>query len=271
MRRLACLFFASLIFCYAAATPQTAGTAGTIEITITDPSGAAITGAAVTAVNRVTGFSRKATADAAGIARLTNVPPNQYHVEISATGFDIVQQDVAVRAAVPVSLKVTLPVASARTEVEVHSEATDLIENVPTAHTDIDRDLFSRLPNQNPGGGMSDVITMAAPGVVADSNGFFHPLGDHAETSFSIDNQPITDQQSKQFSNQMPLNIIQSMEVISGAAPAEYGDKTALVVNAVTRSGLAAPKPFGDIHTSYGSFGTPGLSASVGWGGPQYR
>lgn len=271
MRRLACLFSTCTIFCFAAAVPpQTAGTAGTIEITVVDPSGGAITNASVAVSNRVTGFSRNVTADSAGIVHFTNVSPNQYHVEISAPGFQTVQQDVAVRAAVPVKLKITLPVAAERTEVEVHSEATDLIENVPTAHTDIDRELISRLPQQTPGTGMSDVITLAAPGVVADSNGFFHPLGDHAETSFSIDNQPITDQQSKQFSNQMPLNIIQSFEVISGAAPAEYGDKTALVVNAVTRSGLAAPKPFGDIHTSYGSFGTPGLSASAGWGGPRF-
>ena len=74
--------------------------------------------------------------------------------------------------------------------------------------------------------------------VVADSNGFFHPLGDHAQTSFSIDGQPISDQQSKIFSTQIPLNAISSMELITGAPAAEYGDKTSLVVNAVTESGL---------------------------------
>jgi len=46
------------------------------------------------------------------------------------------------------------------------------------------------------------------PGVVADSNGLFHGLGDHAENSFSVDGQPITDQQSKVFSNQIPLDSI---------------------------------------------------------------
>ena len=47
--------------------------------------------------------------------------------------------------------------------------------------------------------------------VAADSNGFFHPLGDHAQTSFSIDGQPISDQQSKNFSTQIPLNALQSI------------------------------------------------------------
>ena len=60
---------------------------------------------------------------------------------------------------------------------------------------------------------------MASPGVVADSNGFFHPVGDHAQTQFSIDNQPVTDQQSRIYSNQISPDAVQSMEVITGVAP----------------------------------------------------
>ena len=270
MRSYLCLLMFGACLSGAAAVPQTAGTAGTIELTVLDPSGAAVSNAQVTVSNRVTGFQRVAQTDTGGQALLNNIPPNQYHVEISAADFQTQTQDLSVRAAVPVNLKVTLLLATTRTEVEVHSDAGDLVESVPTAHVDIDRELFARLPQQTPGAGISDVITMAAPGVAADSNGMFHPAGDHAETGYSIDNQPITDQQSKQFSNQMPLNIIQSFEVIQGAAPAEYGDKASLVVNAVTRSGLGAAKPFGDIHTSYGSFGTPAVNGSLGWGGKRY-
>ena len=42
--------------------------------------------------------------------------------------------------------------------------------------------------------------------MAADANGFFHPLGDHAQTSYVIDGQPISDQQSKIFSTQIPPN-----------------------------------------------------------------
>ena len=44
-----------------------------------------------------------------------------------------------------------------------------------------DATLLERLPERSVGNGLSDVVTMAAPGVVADSNGSFHPLGDHGE------------------------------------------------------------------------------------------
>jgi outer membrane receptor protein involved in Fe transport len=68
-------------------------------------------------------------------------------------------------------------------------------------------------------------------------------LGDHAENSFSVDGQPITDQQSKVFSNQIPLDSVQSTEVISGPPPAEYGDKTSVVINVTTRSGQGVTTP----------------------------
>ena len=86
-------------------------------------------------------------------------------------------------------------------------------------------------------------MTLVSPGIAADSNGNMHALGDHAQTAFSIDGQMVTDQTSKVFSNQIPADSIQSLEVISGAPPAEFGDKTSLVIKVTTRSGLGVPAP----------------------------
>ena len=114
--------------------------------------------------------------------------------------------------------------------------------------------------------GLNQVVTLASPGVVADSNGFFHPIGDHAQTQFSIDNQPITDQQSRLYSNQISPDAVQSMEVITGVAPAEYGDKSSLVVHIVTRSGLDQPRPSGSASVGYGSFQAPTAAFNLGVG-----
>jgi hypothetical protein len=95
----------------------------------------------------------------------------------------------------------------------------------------------------------------------------FHGLGDHASNSFSVDGQSITDQQSKVFSNQIPANSIQSIEVISGAPPAEYGGKTSLVIVATTRSGQGVTKPTGSISTSYGAFGSASAGFDLAYGG----
>src|SRR6202034_4646451 len=114
---------------------------------------------------------------------------------------------------------------------------------------------------------VSSLVTLSTPGVAADSNGLFHGLGDHASNSFSIDGQPITDQQSKVFSNQLPVEAVQSMEVIEGAPPAEYGGKTSLVIVVTTRSGLGITTPHGDVTASYGTFGSSNGSFDLADGG----
>ena len=46
------------------------------------------------------------------------------------------------------------------------------------------------------------------------------------------------------------------MTVIAGAPPAEFGDKTSLVIDVTTRSGLGSTTPHGDVTACYGTFGT---------------
>ena len=251
------------------AAGQSWGGGGTIEGTVVDPSGAVIPGASVTIINRISGYTRTVATDPSGAFRFSSVPPNPYHLDATAPGFAVYRQDVPVRGAVPISLRVALAIAGGQTEVNVEGTGADLIENVPYAHNNVNRNEYSKLPAISAGSSLSDAITFSSPGVAADSNGFFHPLGDHAQVTFSIDGQPISDQQSKQFSTQIPLNAIQSMEIISGAPPAEFGDKTSLVVNAMTRSGLGQ-KPFGSFETEYGSFGAISEESSFGLGGPKF-
>lgn len=251
------------------ACAQSLGSAGTIDGIVRDPSNAVVPHAKVTLSNPLTNFKRSVQSDDKGAFRLPNLPFNTYHVDVTATGFNDTEQDVVVRSTVPVSLTIQLKLAGSATEVTVESTGADLLENVPYAHSDLDQSAVGKLPTFSPGSGLSDAITMTSGAVVADSNGFFHPLGDHAQTSFSIDGQPISDQQSKQFSTQIPLNAIQSMELITGAPPAEYGDKTSLVVSAVTKSGLGQ-KPFGSLVGQWGSFGTWSEEGSVGFGGKKF-
>src|SRR5437764_8948051 len=230
------------------------GDSGSIEGVVKDPSGGVVAGAAVEISYAVSGFHRETTTGSDGSFKFTNVPFNSYHLAVTAGGFDSFTQDVDVRTAVPTTVQISLKIGTAVQTVNV--EAKDLVENESTFHTDIDRGLFDRLPLESSSSSVSSLVTLAAPGAVADSNGLVHGIGDHAENSFSVDGQPMTDQTSKVFSNQIPVDSIQSLEVISGAPPAEYGDKTSLVIKVTTRSGLGQTKPTGSVTTSYGSFGT---------------
>ncbi len=249
---------------------QAGGNSGSISGTVLDPTGAVVPNATVEIQNPVSHFESSTSTDKSGHFTFPNVPFNPYHMTVSAQGFTNSVQDVEVRSVVAVNLTVSLQVYGATTQVTVEASGGDLVENDSTFHTDVDRDLYAKIPLESTTSELSSEVTLATPGIAADSNGSFHGLGDHAENSFSVDNQPITDQQSKVFSNQLPLDAVQSMEVISGAPPAEYGGKTSVVIVATTRSGQGMTTPHGSVTASYGSFGSSDLAAELGYGGKNW-
>jgi Carboxypeptidase regulatory-like domain len=246
------------------------GNSTSITGTVLDPSGAVVVNAAVEVRNPVSGYSRSAVTDAAGKFTIPNVPFNPYHVTVTGQGFAAYAQDVDVKSSVPINLTINLKVTGSSEVVTVESTAEDLLENTSTFHTDVDRGLFDKLPLESQSSSLSSLVTLASPGIAADSNGLFHGMGDHAENSFSVDGQPITDQQSKVFSNQIPLDSVASLEVISGAPPAEFGEKTSVVINVTTRSGQGVTPPHGAVTASYGSFGTANAGFNLAYGGQNW-
>ncbi len=267
-------FFATLLvsifFNSPAILAQSAGNSGTIYGTVTDATGAIIQGAAVSINNPVSGYSRQTKSDSGGHYQFTNLPLNPYHLTISAASFNSISEDADVRSTVPLTLNAILKPGTTSTVIEVTTNGGDIIEGDPVGHTDIDRDLFQKLPLESASSTLSSLVTLASPGIAADSNGLFHGLGDHASNSFSIDGQPITDQQSKIFSNQLPSNSVQSLEVISGAPPAEYGGKTSLVIQVTTRSGQGVTTPTGSVSASFGTFGSSTGSIDLSYGGKNW-
>ena len=246
------------------------GNSGSVQGTVKDPSGGAVTNATVEITNPVSSYTRSVTTGADGSFRFTNVPFNPYHLVVTAAGFAGYTQDVDVRSTVPATVEISLKIATTSTSVTVEANGGDLIETDSTAHTDVDRGLFDTLPLESQSSSLSSLVTLASPGISADSNGLFHGFGDHASNSFSVDDQPITDQQSKIFSNQIPVDSVQSLEVIQGAPPAEYGDKTSVVIVVTTRSGLGVTQPHGEVTSSYGNFGTANAGFNFSYGGKSW-
>jgi hypothetical protein len=254
--------FATLVHAYQSSS-------GTISGTVTDPSGALVSGATVQIGNHVSGYTRTAKTDASGQFRFYNVPFNPYRMSVTAPGFAVSNKSIDINSVVPVVTPIQLSIVEAATSVTVET-GSDLIENDSTFHTDVDRSTIDRMPLESQSSSLSSIVTLSSPGVAADSNGLFHGLGDHAENSFSIDGQPITDQQSKVFSNQLPADALQSLEVIGGAPTAEYGDKTSLIIKATTRSGQGVTTPHGSIALDYGTFGTTSLDGNLAYGGQRW-
>jgi hypothetical protein len=253
-----------VLFLSGQALPQSIS-GGTITGTVKDPSGATVPGAKLVLHNGVTSYEQAVMSDDMGSYRFNNVPLNNYQLSVTASGFSSASQAVSVSNTVPITTEVVLSMAEVSTSVSVEATGA-LVANEPSAHSDADSSIFSKLPSFDPAAGLSSAINNSTGGTSSDANGFFHPLGDHAQVTFVIDGQPISDQQSKVFSTQLPANAVQNLQLITGAPDAQYGDKSSLVVNATTKSGLGVTKPTGTVELYWGSFGTYGENANYSMG-----
>jgi hypothetical protein len=269
MTKFVCALICVLLFACASFSLAQSISSGTVTGTVSDPSGAVVRGAVVLLRNGVTGYEQSAVTDEAGSFRFTNIPLNNYQLTARSSGFSPATENVDVRSSLPVNANLSLKIAGGTTTVTVEAVGAE-VERDPVAHQDVDRTSFLKLPTFDPGGTLSQAVTYSSGGVAADANGFFHPLGDHAQVSFVVDGQPIGDQQSKLMSTQIPLVALEGMELITGTPDAQYGDKTSLVVNATTRSGLGATRAFGNLDSEWGSFGTWGMNAALGYGTPRF-
>lgn len=246
--------------------PAQSGASAALSGTVTDATGAVLPGAAVTLTFVATGAQRSTRTGPAGEFLFLQLSTGDYRVQIQAPGFAAESQQIAYQG-VPIRLNATLATAAAKTVITVNATNNGPAE---PAHVDITPQEINRIPTESVSSPFSSLIVMTTPGVAADSNGSFHPLGDHAEASFVVDGQPITDQQSRTFSTQVSLDTLQSVEVREGAPGADVGDKTSMVIVSQTRSGLDQRTPHGSLAFSRGAFDTSTASATLGFGSPKF-
>ncbi|HEY6990029.1 MAG TPA: carboxypeptidase-like regulatory domain-containing protein, partial [Bryobacteraceae bacterium] len=134
-----CLLIFSGLPAYAA---QATGKGGTIQGTVSDPSGAVIADAVVSLTNGVTGYTQTSKSASDGTYRLNNIPPNQYILDISSAGFHKFQEGIAVRTPVPIVVNAKLALSGSTESITVEASP-DTIENVPAAHVDVSQNLLA--------------------------------------------------------------------------------------------------------------------------------
>ena len=106
-------------------------------------------------------------------------------------------------------------------------------------------------------------VLLQAPGVVQDSYGGLHVRGDHANLQYRIDGVIIPESISG-FGQSLDARTVQSVSLLDGALPAQYGLRTAAVVDLTTKSGSTLGNG-GSVGVTTGSFGTLNPNVSL-WG-----
>jgi outer membrane receptor protein involved in Fe transport len=121
-----------------------------------------------------------------------------------------------------------------------------------TSQTVFDRKAIRQLPQGD--NTPLNVVLLQDPGVVQDSFGELHVRGDHANLQYRIDGIIIPESISG-FGHALDTRAIESLKFLTGALPAQYGYRTAGVVEIDTKSGAELGNG-GNVSLYSGSFGT---------------
>jgi len=138
---------------------------GTVEGNRCRSTGAVVSGAKVEIRKPLTGYQQATTTDTSGVFRFSNLPFNNYHIEITQQG--ICRRGPGCQRPLDrsCSVKVTLTVAELRKRY-CRSDRGRYFENVPYAHSDVDVSTLNKLPTLSPASGLSDAIILLRPGLV---------------------------------------------------------------------------------------------------------
>jgi len=140
---------------------------GEVQGTISDPTGAVISGANVDAVAVATGTKTSTKSTGSGLYVLSALAPGQYTLTVNAAGFQtLVQQNVVVNALSVVGLNLSLRVGSSSEEVTVTSAPPELDTSTGTLGITIDNEEYTALPLAMNGGPKApDSFIFLLPGV----------------------------------------------------------------------------------------------------------
>jgi len=119
-RKITCIFAFLLLFVSALTLPAQTGGTASLQGAITDPTGAAISGASVTLTNNDTKVARNTTTDSEGRYSLPNIPPGPYTLSVSATSFKgYSQTGLVLEVGSNITVNPTLSVGTSTETVEV--------------------------------------------------------------------------------------------------------------------------------------------------------
>ena len=210
---------------------------GTLVGAVRDPSQAAVAEAQVVLYDATSNFERFATTDDRGQFQLTNLPFGQYAVRIDANGFRPFETTIAVRSNLTLTLEVALEIAGPREELTVRAAAPLVEPDQIGSTTRLDKGFMERLPGARPGSGMQELVA-TAPGWATEDNGLLHSRGVDDGFLYVSDGIPLSDRIDTFFSSALDPDAFQTIEILDGHLPVEYGNASGGVINVVHKSGL---------------------------------
>ena len=231
----------------AAATIRAQEVTGSIRGNVTDPSGARVQHAAVSAVKVETGIARRVVSDSEGNYLLVLLPVGRYRLEVAATGFQKYVQDgitlsVNEVAVVPIQLAVgsqqqTAMVEADATLVQTTNDLGETVHEREILDLPLNGRNFSQLGLLQPGVAPLTQGLRDAGGPLR-ANQAYSVNGLRPESNeFLIDGVENYDEVYAGYALEPPIDAITEFRILTNTASAEFGHSAGSTTNIVTRSG----------------------------------
>ena len=242
LERLLCAAAAIIGALSVTAPPLQAQTTSTIEGTVTDRQGLAVTGAQVQVVGTTLAVEKAMNTDAFGAYQITALPAGTYTLTVSRSGFTTqVIKDLELTLNRTLTFNVSLEVGTVQQKVEVAAE----IPLLETASSSEGATIVPQQIEEMPINGRNYLdLLQLVPGVAifrqADLNSdkATPVLGERANnTGFLIDGLPNENELSGGAASQFNQDTIAEFQVITTGYKAEFGHASGGVVNVITKSG----------------------------------
>ncbi len=221
----------------------------TLQGTVTDPSGAVVSGAKVTVRNQATGSERIIQTDSDGNYQAAALPPGVYRVEAQAQGFSSqTVSDLTLEVSRIVVQNFQLKLGDMTQRVEVTADTQTVETSTITVGQVINQKTVQEIPLN--GRHFVDLGLLIPGSVTPPQNGFltaplrgqgsfaFNTAGNREDTvNFMINGVNLNDMVQNQITFQPSINTVQEFKVDNSTYSAEYGRNSGAIVNIATRSG----------------------------------
>jgi hypothetical protein len=218
---------------------------GSVRGTVTDPNGAVIVGATVTATNKETNEKRTATSGGDGEFTISSLPPGKYSVEVSATNFRQFSREIVLQVNQEMRLDAPLEVGGINTGDNFSSPSVPILkQDSASLGTTITEQEIKQLPLDGRNFLELALLVPGASPAAAGSAGSVR--GDFAfnvngaredANNFLLDGVYNVDPKLNTFSVKPPVDGVQEFEVLTSTYDAAFGRNAGAQVNVVTKAG----------------------------------
>jgi outer membrane cobalamin receptor len=238
---------------------------GEIRLSVVDPSHLALPSSSGVLVSDASHTQRSFTTNDDGRFTFEHLPHGVYHLTVEHPGFQKYTAVIPVQSAIPQNVTASLSILAVSAEVNVSARGTLLNTERTGVVYSVGSQQIQEQQSSIPARSILDLVNMQ-PGWLFEANGTLHPRGSEYQTLFVVDGVPMDENRSPGFAPEFERGAVQSMSILTGDYPAEYGRKLGGVVEVTTDRDLRQGF-HGTAEADGGSFDTGGGSVtdSYGW------